>query len=524
MFLQQVDEAAPKERENSLANNTINTKYGEGGKEPGCKAGPVVCTARGVRGRTLLLAAACVMALIVATVAATVRMREEAVSASGSGAPLCRAINASLLPFIEGEAAIVERNISWYYAGTIEYFGLERRCLMCYTKDSGLICSDGEKMVFGRYDEEKDTGAASGMSVACLTSSLDLDTIGPQVRSKDVILSDVADGLGVSTTYLREEFGLACTVTGGIEGNNTKRRTLQVRMDGKLRRLGCEPYELLPFRKNEEIRQVSKSDIRWIYKNVTNFFGIDSPSMVCYASDEQLLCTDWEWLIFSEYVSALKAYAVMGRTAHCISGTFDPRRIRLTERTGDIISDDYLDGHLVTEEHISENTGLVCKPLVLRRGLAASGAQCSSGVNLRKQDYRQAISSVASGSGNDVHSHAVHSITFSDCDAGYQPASPKQFGRHTGVGSGVAVGYRFHCQDAFAGNQNPLVRLGSSTGFTSSNGRLRTSYIGRPGCSYSASERRITAGHTMCDGYAIDDGVTVAQSQNTDEFWSACPG
>ncbi len=249
MFLQGVDEAAPKEREKY---NAINTKHGEGGKEPGCKVGPVFCTARGVRGRTLLLAAVCVMALIVATVAAKVRMREEAVSASGSGAPLCKAINASLLPFIEGEAAIVERNISWYYAGTIEYFGLERRCLMCYIKDSGLICSDGEKMVFGRYDEEKDTGAASGMSVACLTGSLDLDTIGPQVRSKDVILSDVADGLGVSTTYLREEFGLACTVTGGIEGNNPKRRALQVRTDGKLRRLGGEPYELLPFRKKQD--------------------------------------------------------------------------------------------------------------------------------------------------------------------------------------------------------------------------------------------------------------------------------
>ena len=215
-------------------------------------------------------------------------------------------------------------------------------------------------MIFGQYDNRTKIGAANGMTEVCIQGSFNLSSSGPFTRGLDILRSDVADGFNVSTAYLKEEFQLACTVTGNKSDFSTRSRSMEEAVDP-----GLALSERLPFRGGQEGKPVDKHTLKWAHKEAFEYFGIDDPLMTCYSSAEQLLCTDGNWLVFAEYVDKVDAYAVMGRTAHCIDGYFDPRSVNATESTGDLIADDYVDGFAMTKEHILENTGLECEPLLL---------------------------------------------------------------------------------------------------------------------------------------------------------------
>lgn len=178
----------------------------------------------------ILLVVALVATVIVTTVTAVLLPQKKAAGTTSSPCPAVT-VNVTQLPFVGGDAAIEKRTVSWFHTNTVEWFGLDEECLACYTKEYHLIygtsmiyliCTDGTSMIFGVYDNTTEKASAMGMSKVCIQGSLDLSSLDPPpTRGKDIILSDIADGFNVSTDYLKEEFMLACEVTGATNGSGT---------------------------------------------------------------------------------------------------------------------------------------------------------------------------------------------------------------------------------------------------------------------------------------------------------------
>jgi hypothetical protein len=436
------------------------------------------------------------------------------------------------LPMRSAATAVRADEVAWFHPTTLAYYDLSSDYENCCITSTQVVCSDGRGIAFGVYQKDVEKFSISSRTLHCVKSEIVAVLPQESTYPDDSLNSDMLAGYVTTGLYALDVYGLNCSFSGKLPtlgpGDIQHYRDLMVDAvvwepeDGKT----CKEVDAnrLPFRGTDRLVEIV--DVPWFYESTVLYYGIGDKCMKCYTNGEQVMCSDGSFLVFGELSKVDGLYSVTGRTSHCLNG-----QLVLSdsyERTfiDDAIRSDIVEGRLFGKDYLLTEFGLNCSvPDHVSRSLVPSGTVCPASVALKgSPDNRQAISGVSQNNIDHIHSHSLHTMAIRSCSSGYHEYGNRQFGRHFGHGSGELHGTIMYCANSFTGTQNPLVRLSSSSGFSSARALLRTATAGKPGC-YMSTSTQSTAGRTSCDCYAAatlfprdySSGITPS-----DQFWTEC--
>ena len=294
----------------------------------------------------------------------------------------CDMVTLQQLPFLEACATIEVVTPEWLYESIPSFFEVNQFCLVCGVCKEQMLCSDGVTMLVGLYSHDDNVALVSYATRLCLDSTTTIESIRSESWEKDMLKQDLETEGVLSSEYLRQILRINCTIHSN--------EVVDIDEVGPIQRE--VPYtggvENLPFRASGPREKVDPLALRWANKGTVEYYALDAVNCECYVVASQIICTDWTWIKFGEFIEKLDAYTISGKSRYCIDGNLTFAPDWYYEGKGDLIEDDaYAYGALTTED-ILVNTGLSCHSTMMRgTRLATSGAKCPRGIKLYKMAY-----------------------------------------------------------------------------------------------------------------------------------------